>query len=358
MDVLEFRRSHALHEAGLRQVDRSAIAEASPSDFDWGAIFAGAEAFHFTGITPALSDSAAAACLDAAKAAKARGLSVSCDLNYRKNLWSAERAGRVMRGLMPFVDVLIGNEEDAEKVFGIRAEGSDVGSGELSRPGYEAVARKLAAEFGFKAVAITLRKSHSASDNGWGGMLFEDGRAHFSREYELHIVDRVGGGDSFAAGLIASRLARRDPQSSIEFAVAASALKHSIEGDFNLATKDEIDHLAHVLCARGRVQERLAFVGHALHARVEHQGADALRHGAAPRLARGDHVPAAPGEVLLRARKLRGFAAAISAFERDEVPPVGGLPQEQHGKIPGRSCHADRGTKFIGRSIAVSGCDK
>lgn len=222
----------------------SAIAEASPSDFDWGAIFAGAEAFHFTGITPALSDSAAAACLDAAKAAKARGLSVSCDLNYRKNLWSAERAGRVMRGLMPFVDVLIGNEEDAEKVFGIRAEGSDVGSGELSRPGYEAVARKLAAEFGFKAVAITLRKSHSASDNGWGGMLFEDGRAHFSREYELHIVDRVGGGDSFAAGLIASRLARRDPQSSIEFAVAASALKHSIEGDFNLATKDEIEALA------------------------------------------------------------------------------------------------------------------
>jgi 2-dehydro-3-deoxygluconokinase len=222
----------------------SAIAEASPSDFDWGAIFAGAEAFHFTGITPALSDSAAAACLDAAKAAKARGLSVSCDLNYRKNLWSAERASKVMRGLMPFVDVLIGNEEDAEKVFGIRAQGSDVGSGELSRPGYEAVARKLAAEFGLKAVAITLRKSHSASDNGWGGMLFEDGRAHFSREYELHIVDRVGGGDSFAAGLIASRLARRDPQSSIEFAVAASALKHSIEGDFNLATKDEIEALA------------------------------------------------------------------------------------------------------------------
>jgi 2-dehydro-3-deoxygluconokinase len=231
----------------------SAIAEASEADFDWAKIFQGAEAFHFTGITPALSDSCAGLCLGAAKAAKAAGLHVSCDLNYRKNLWSTEKAGKAMRSLMPFVDLLIGNEEDAEKVFGIKASGTDITGGELSRSGYEEVARKLSGEFGLKAVAITLRKSRSASDNGWAGMLYEGGKAYFSREYELHIVDRVGGGDSFAAGLIASRLEQRAPQAAIEFAVAASALKHSIEGDFNLATREEIEALAGG-DASGRVQ--------------------------------------------------------------------------------------------------------
>jgi len=222
----------------------SAIAEAGPGDFDWERALAGVSWFHFTGITPALSASCAALCLEAAKAAKRLGATVSCDLNYRKNLWSPAKAGEVMRGLMPCVDLLIGNEEDAEKVFGIRAEGSDVSGGQLSQAGYARVAERLVAEFGLKAVAITLRKSRSASDNGWAGMLYEGGAAHFSREYELHIVDRVGGGDSFAAGLIASRLWGKGPDEAIAFAVAASAIKHSIEGDFNLATKEEIEALA------------------------------------------------------------------------------------------------------------------
>ena len=231
----------------------SAIAEAGQADFDWPRILAGVEWFHFTGITPALSESAAALCLEAVKTAKRLGAIVSCDLNYRKNLWSPAKAGEVMRGLMAHVDVLIGNEEDAEKVFGIKAEGSDVAGGELSREGYAAVAARLAAEFGLSAVAITLRKSRSASDNGWAGMLYEGGKAYFSREYELHIVDRVGGGDSFAAGLIASKLEGKGPEACIEFAVAASAIKHSIEGDFNLATREEIAALAGG-DASGRVQ--------------------------------------------------------------------------------------------------------
>jgi 2-dehydro-3-deoxygluconokinase len=222
----------------------SGIAEAKPGDFDWGAALTGCEWFHFTGITPALSDGDAALCLEAIKAARAKKLRVSCDLNYRKNLWSGEKAASVMRGLMPYVDVLLANEEDSEKVFGIKAEGSDVAAGEISREGYGKLARRLTEEFGFKAVAITLRKSRSASDNGWSGMLYEDGQAHFSREYEIHIVDRVGGGDSFAAGLIAAKLGGKDAAGAVEFAAAASALKHSIEGDFNLATLKEVEALA------------------------------------------------------------------------------------------------------------------
>jgi 2-dehydro-3-deoxygluconokinase len=231
----------------------AAIAEAAAADFNWDEIFKGVEWFHFTGITPALGDAAADVCLAACKKAKEKGVKVSCDLNYRKNLWSTEKAGKVMGGLMQYIDLLIANEEDSEKVFGIHADGTDVTIGTISHDGYKGVAKKLVDTFGFKSVAITLRTSRSASDNGWAGMLYENGEAYFSREYDIHIVDRVGGGDSFGAGLIYAVLNGQKPLDAINFAVAASCLKHSIEGDFNLVTLDEVKTLAGG-DASGRVQ--------------------------------------------------------------------------------------------------------
>jgi 2-dehydro-3-deoxygluconokinase len=222
----------------------SSIAEATRSDFDWNAIFEGARWFHFTGITPALSENAAALCLEAVKTAKAKGLSVSCDLNYRKNLWSREKAGQVMGQLMPFVDVCIANEEDAADVFGIHAPNSDVSSGKLNQEAYKAVAQILAERFGCKHVAITLRESFSANDNNWAAMLYNGKDYFFSKKYAVHIVDRVGGGDSFGAGLIYGYLNGFAPQETLEFAVAASCLKHSIEGDFNHVSVDEVKKLA------------------------------------------------------------------------------------------------------------------
>lgn len=222
----------------------SAIALAAREEFDWNTIFDGAEWFHFTGITPALGDNVAQICLDAVKAARALGVTVSCDLNYRKNLWSREKAGRVMAELAPYINVCISNEEDASDVFGIHAQGSDITSGKLNRSGYESVAKQLAERFGFRAVAITLRGSVSASDNNWAGMLYDNVSCSFSKNYSIHIVDRVGGGDSFGAGLIYAMLNRFDPQQAIEFAVAASCLKHSIEGDFNQVSVDEVNRLA------------------------------------------------------------------------------------------------------------------
>ena len=214
----------------------SSIALAKREDFDWGKILEGADWFHFTGITPALGGELPEICLDALKMARARGIRVSCDLNYRKKLWSRERAGAVMAQLMPYVDVIIANEEDAADVFGIRAEGTDVNAGVINREGYISVARQLSERFGAKRVAITLRGSISASENDWAGMLYENGQAYFSRQYRIHIVDRVGGGDSFGGGLIYASLKDLDPQASIEFAVAASCLKQSIELDFNLVS--------------------------------------------------------------------------------------------------------------------------
>ncbi|MDR0316767.1 MAG: sugar kinase [Treponema sp.] len=222
----------------------SSIATATTADFDWNTIFKGANWFHFTGISPALSDNAAAICLDAVKTAKAQGLTVSCDLNYRKNLWSRTQAGEVMAGLMPFVDVCIANEEDAADVFGIHAQNTDVTSGSISHDGYKAVAKALADRFHFKKVAITLRESISANDNNWAAMLYDGTDYYFSRKYAVHIVDRVGGGDSFGAGLIYASLKGLGPQETIEFAVAASCLKHSIEGDFNQVSVDEVKKLA------------------------------------------------------------------------------------------------------------------
>jgi len=222
----------------------SAIAEADPSDYDWRKIFEGVQWFHFTGITPALSEKAAQACLEAAKTAKEMGITVSCDLNYRKNLWSKERAGEVMATLMPYVDVCIANEADADDVFGIKAEGTDVTAGKLNHEGYKSVAKQLCDRFGFKKVAITLRSSKSANDNDWAGMLFDGEECHFSKTYSIHIVDRVGGGDSFGGGLIYALMAGKSSKEAIEFAVAASCLKHTIENDYNLVTVSEVERLA------------------------------------------------------------------------------------------------------------------
>ena len=231
----------------------SAISLAEPSDFDWDAIFEGADWFHWTGITPALGGNLPQICLEACKAAKARGVKISCDLNYRNKLWSREKACEVMSQLVPYVDVLIANEEDAKDVFGIEAANTDINSGKLDHKGYISVAEQIVERFGCSTVAITLRSSISADDNDWAAMLYQNGEAYFSPSYRIHIVDRVGGGDSFGGGLIYSQLVGKDPQSSINFAVAASCLKHTICHDFNLVTVDEVESLAKGN-ASGRVQ--------------------------------------------------------------------------------------------------------
>lgn len=218
----------------------SVAAGLQPGDVDWKAVFANAEWFHFTGITPALGDSVAALTLEACKAAKEAGVPVSCDLNYRKKLWTREKAGKVMAELMPYVDLLIANEEDAADVFGIRAEKSDVTRGEIDLDGYRGVAEQLIRRFGVKKVAITLRESVSASRNRWSGLLYNGKELFVSKKYDMQIVDRVGGGDSFGAGLIYGQISGMDDAASLEFAVAASCLKHSVEGDFNAVTVAEV----------------------------------------------------------------------------------------------------------------------
>ena len=231
----------------------SAIAKAAVSEFDWDAIFENASWFHWTGITPALGGELPEICLEACKAAKAHGVTISCDLNFRKKLWTSAQANTVMSKLMPYVDVCIANEEDAKDVFGIAASGTDIAAGKLSREGYRSVAEQLCARFGFKAVAITLRGSISASDNDWAAMLYTGGETYFSPTYHIRIVDRVGGGDSFGAGLIYAMLNGKAPQDTVNFAVAASCLKHSIEPDFDLVSVSEVEALA-AGNASGRVQ--------------------------------------------------------------------------------------------------------
>ena len=231
----------------------SSISLAQPEEFDWDAIFDGADWFHFTGITPALGGKLPEICLEACKKAKEKGITISCDLNYRKKLWTRDEARACMSQLVPYVDVCISNEEDAKDVFGIEAEGTDIESGKISREGYISVARQISEKFGCKKVAITLRESLSATDNGWAGMLYADGEAFFSPRYLVHIVDRVGGGDSFGGGLIYAMLNNYSNQDTINFAVAASCLKHSIEHDFNLMSVDEVKALA-AGNASGRVQ--------------------------------------------------------------------------------------------------------
>ncbi len=219
----------------------SSITELLPGDIDWKAIFAGKHWFHFTAITPALGDSVAAITREACVAAHDLGLTVSCDLNFRRKLWSAEKARTVMADLLQFVDVLFTNEEEAETLFGIKARDTNVKGGTLSASGYEDVAVQLRQRFGLWAASITLRESISATENNWSGMLYDGKRFYTSRRYHMdYIVDRIGGGDAYSSGIIYGMLTGQDLQESVEFAAAASCLKHTIHGDFNLVSFDEV----------------------------------------------------------------------------------------------------------------------
>ncbi len=223
----------------------SSIALAKREDFDWEKIFQGADWFHWTGINPALGGELPEICADACKTARKKGLTISCDLNYRGKLWSLEKAQEIMKPLMKYVDVCICNEEDAEKMLGIRAQDTNVESAELSRAGYVHTAEIIHSYYGCKFVATTLRKSFSASRNGWSAMLYDAEmlESYFSREYDIQIVDRVGGGDSFAAGLIYAMTQKMGCKEAIEFATAASCLKHTIEGDFNRTSVTDVQAL-------------------------------------------------------------------------------------------------------------------
>ena len=220
------------------------ISTVSPADFDWDTIFDGVEWFHTTGITPALSPETAEVTIEAVKAAKRNGVKVSCDLNYRGKLWTREAAKAVMTEVVQYTDVIIANEEDCADVFGIKASTTDVHKGALDIAHYREVAEEVMKISKATMVAITLRESLSASDNNWAAMLYDGQDFFLSKKYELHIVDRVGGGDSFGAGLIHSLLSGKAPQEALEFAVAASALKHTIPGDFNLVTESEVQSIA------------------------------------------------------------------------------------------------------------------
>jgi len=218
----------------------SSITELTPGKVDWSAVFAGKHWFHWSGTAPALSDGMAATTLEACQAAREHGLTVSCDLNYRRKLWPPEKARRTMTDLMQYVDVLVGNEEDAAIVLGIEAKGMDVANGTLDADRYQEAACQLHRRFGFKYVATTLRESSSASENGWSGLLSDGKDCYFSRKYRIRVVDRVGGGDSFSGALIYGLLAGMNSLETVEFATAASCLKHSIHGDFNHVSRKEV----------------------------------------------------------------------------------------------------------------------
>ena len=222
----------------------SAFALSEKADYDWDKILDGVTWFHFTGITPALGDNLVEVLENALPIMKERGITVSCDLNYRKKLWTREKAREVMTKLMKYVDVCISNEEDAYDVFGIKAGSTDVTKGALDKESYKSVASQLAEKFGFKYVAITLRTSLSANDNKWAGMLYDGKDYCLSKEYNMHIVDRVGGGDSFGGGLIYALINGYSSQDASEFAVAASCVKHSVEGDYNMVSVSEVQSLA------------------------------------------------------------------------------------------------------------------
>ena len=223
----------------------SAIANSNVEDYNWDRIFDGAEWFHFSGINPALSASMSKISLAACKVAKEKGIIISCDINYRSKLWTKNQAKETMSELMRYVDICIGNEEDAENVFGIKADNTDVLSGSVDHKSYEEVAKKISDQFDCKYVAITLRTSLSASTNKWAGMLYstDKNEYHLSKEYTIDIVDRVGSGDSFAAGIIYSLLNKATAQDAIEFAIAASCLKHTQEGDYNRVGIEDVEAL-------------------------------------------------------------------------------------------------------------------
>lgn len=246
-----FLETGAVARASKVVYDRahSAISEIKPGMVDWEKVFEGAQWFHWTGITPALSQGAADACLEAIRVANKMGITVSCDLNYRKNLWKyGKKASEVMPALVEGCDVILGNEEDAEKVFGIKPEGFDVTAtaGEVNAKEFESVCTQMMKRFPrAKKVIITLRGSINANHNTWGGVLYDGSKLYESRRYDItHIVDRVGGGDSFMGGLIYGLITYTgDDQKALEFAVAASCLKHTIYGDFNMVTVDEVEKL-------------------------------------------------------------------------------------------------------------------
>jgi 2-dehydro-3-deoxygluconokinase len=219
----------------------SSINELDPGEYDWDAIFEGKHWFHFTGITPALSDTVAAVTKEACVAAKRHGLTISADLNFRRKLWTVQKARSVMTDLMQYVDVLFTNEEEAELIFGIKAGGTDIHAGKVGEEGYREVAAKLVERFGFSYVSITLRGSISATVNDWSGMLYDGNTFYVSRIYHIDpVIDRIGGGDAFSSGIIYGLLTGQNLQETVEFAAAASCLKHTIHGDFNLASFDEI----------------------------------------------------------------------------------------------------------------------
>jgi len=250
-----FLESGASMRASQVIYDRAgaSIAGAELSDFDFNKVFDGAVWFHTTGITPALSDKCATLAETALKTAKEKGITTSLDLNYRKKLWSKEKAREVMTRLCKHVDVCIGNEEDAETALGFKPEGTDVTKGELNVDGYKTMFKQMAEKFGFKYVASTLRESHSASDNGWSALVYDGKDFYHTRQYEVRIVDRVGSGDSFASGFIYGLVTGMSMKEAAEFGVAASALKHTIPGDLNHATLGEVKDLMKG-DASGRVQ--------------------------------------------------------------------------------------------------------
>ena len=246
-----FLETGAVARASKVVYDRahSAIAEIQPGMIDWEAVFDGADWFHWTGITPAISQGAAAVCLEAIEAAGRLGVTVSTDLNYRKNLWKyGQTAAEVMPRLVAGCDIILGNEEDCEKVFGIKPEGFDAAAtgGEVDAAAFESVCRQMQARFPrAKKVIITLRGAVNANHNTWAGVLYDGRRLYRSRRYDItHIVDRVGGGDSFMGGLIYGLLTYpSDNQQALDFAVAASCLKHTVYGDFNQVTVEEVEKL-------------------------------------------------------------------------------------------------------------------
>jgi len=231
----------------------SAIAKADPSTFDWDTLLSDKTWFHFTGITPAISDSCAEMTRNAVKSAKKHGLTVSCDLNYRNKLWTREEAKKVLSELVRYTDIIIANEADCSDVFGIEADNTHVESGKLDENHYRSVASQMMDLSGAKMVAITLRESLSASDNNWSAMLYDGNHFFISRKYAIHLVDRVGGGDSFGAGLIHSLIHDKNPRDALEFAVAASALKQTIPGDMNLVSENEVMEIVNGNLS-GRVQ--------------------------------------------------------------------------------------------------------
>ena len=250
-----FTETGASQRASTVLYDRanSAISEIAPDSVNWDRVMEGAAWFHVTGITPALGDRATAATVAAVAAARRAGARISVDLNYRKKLWTQPQAQKVMRPLMRDVDVVIANEEDLQCVLGIDVEGADVTSGTLDVQAYQRAAERVTRELGPPLVAITLRESLSASDNGWSAVLWDGEKLHQSQRYVVRLVDRIGGGDSFAAGLIFGMIGGRPHDAALRFAVAASALKQTIPGDFNRVTVAEVDALAGG-DASGRVQ--------------------------------------------------------------------------------------------------------